>query len=207
MSNMSRNLICYITFILLAIASCSNERGILPEESLPYDSLREGDLVFRRGRNMTSNIIIAKDSYNYSHIGILHKSDSGWCVIHAVNDEHDFNGDFDRVKIDRIETFFSQNRASAGAIAHNFVSDSIANYMTSLALQHVIDSTRFDSEFILNDNSALYCTEFIHILHKAIGTDITEGRRTPVGLVGFPNEIIFPSDVLKNKNLHIYFIY
>lgn len=204
---MKRAIFCYTTLILLAIAACSGECGILPEESLPYDSLREGDLVFRRGRNMTSNIVVAKDSYSYSHIGLVHKSDSGWHVIHAVNDEYDFNGDFDRVKMERIEKFFAPERASAGAIAHSFICDSIAHKITIQALKHVKDSTRFDNDFILEDTNELYCTELIHYLYKSVGVDITEGRRTPTGLFGFPDEVIFPSDILCNKKLHIYFVY
>ena len=200
-----RNLIAiFIFFTLVAVGGCNG--GPLNME-LPYDQLCEGDLVFRRGRNMTSNFIVAKDSYNYSHIGLLHKSDSGWCVIHAVNDEPDFKGDFDRVKIDRIETFFSVERASAGAIAHSFIDDSTAAAISQAALQHVMDSVRFDDDFRLEDNSKVYCTEFIHILYKGAGIDVTEGRRTPTGVLGFPDEIIFPSDVLKNKKLEIFFDY
>ena len=67
-----RNLITTLTlFALIAIYGCKD--GQLNME-LPYEQLREGDLVFRRGRNLTSNIIVAKDSYNYSHIGLLHKA-------------------------------------------------------------------------------------------------------------------------------------
>jgi hypothetical protein len=204
---MKRTFFYYIILVMLAITACNGDGGIRPEESLPYDSLREGDLVFRRGRNMTSNIIVAKDSYSYSHIGMLHRSDSGWCVIHAVNDEPDFKGDFDRVKIDRVETFFAYERSSAGAIAHSFIDDSTAVAMSRKALQYVKDSVRFDAEFRLDDQTELYCTELIHILYKSAGNDITEGRRTAAGIFGFPDKIIFPSDILSNKKLQIYFVY
>ena len=197
----------YIFFYLLLAITGGCTTGIGNIE-LPYDQLREGDLVFRRGCNMTSNIIIAKDSYNYSHIGMLHmQEDSSWHVIHAVNEEYDFEGDFDRVKIDPIERFFSGERASAGAIAHSFIDDSTANAMSNQAIQYVKDSIRFDDSFNLDDSSELYCTELIYKLYKKINTDITEGRRTKAGIFGFPDEIIFPSDILKNKKLDIYFVY
>lgn len=195
----------FIYLLLALTSSCTTGIGNI---ELPYDQLREGDLVFRRGRNMTSNIIIAKDNYNYSHIGMLHKQEEGsWHVIHAVNEEYDFEGDFDRVKIDPIERFFSGERASAGAIAHSFIDDSTANAMSNQAIQYVKDSIRFDDSFNLDDSSELYCTELIYKLYKKINTDITEGRRTKAGIFGFPDEIIFPSDILKNKKLNIYFVY
>lgn len=200
-----RRIIHIFIYILIALVSgCSGDTAKI---ELPYSQLREGDLVFRRGRNMTSNIIVAKDSYSYSHIGMLHRSDSGWCVIHAVNDEPDFKGDFDRVKIDSIETFFAYERSSAGAIAHSFIDDSTAAAMSRKALQYVKDSVRFDAEFRLDDQTELYCTELIHILYQSAGNDITEGRRTAAGIFGFPDKIIFPSDILSNKKLQIYFVY
>jgi hypothetical protein len=193
------------TVLILAMVSCRENRdnGIMIQ--LPYDTMREGDFVLRRGRSMTSNLVIMRDKHSYSHIGMLQKSDSGWCVIHAVNDEYDFKGDFDRVKIEKIERFFSYERASAGAIVHSFVGDSIAEKISQKALQHVKDSTRFDNSFITDENSELYCTELIYVLYKEHGIDITEGRRTKAGLFGLPEKIIFPSDIVENKKLNIYF--
>ena len=79
--------------------------------------------------------------------------------------------------------------------------------MSNQAIQYVKDSIRFDDSFNLDDSNELYCTELIYKLYKKINTDITEGRRTKAGIFGFPDEIIFPSDILKNKKLDIYFVY
>ena len=176
-----------LPFLLLA---CMPSGTRNKTTAIPYDSLRNGDIVFRRGCSYTSYIVLANDdSHDYSHIGIVQKSDSGWCVIHAVNDERAHPADFDRVKIDKIEDFFSPARATMGEIMHSWLNDSLANIVSQQALQ------------LLNDNSELYCTEFIYFLYKNIGEDITEGRRTPVGIFCFPEEIIFPSDIHENKKL------
>lgn len=202
-----------VKYLLLACfafvaAACGGSRGDALRVELPYDDLREGDLVFRRGRNMTSNMIVAKDERAYSHIGVLHQGNDGkWYVIHAVNDEYDFEGDFDRVKMDDIERFFSAERASAGVIVHTFVADGAVSEISARALQYVRDSVRFDSDFVLADEQELYCTELIHVLYGSVGVDVTEGRRTTVGVFGFPDEIIFPSDILNNKKLQIYFAF
>lgn len=169
---------------------------------IPYDSLRNGDIVFRRGCSYTSYIVLANDdNHDYSHIGIVQKSDSGWCVIHSVNDEPDHPTDFDRVKIEKIERFFSPSRATKGEIMHSWLNDSVASIISQQAIQLLKDSVRFDASFNTEEHSELYCTEFIYFLYKNIGEDITEGRRTPVGILCFPSEMIFPSDIYKNKRL------
>lgn len=169
---------------------------------IPYDSLRNGDIVFRRGCSYTSYIVLANDdNHDYSHIGIVQKSDSGWCVIHSVNDEPDHPTDFDRVKIEKIERFFSPGRATKGEIMHSWLNDSVTSIISQQAIQLLKDSVRFDASFNTEEHSELYCTEFIYFLYKNIGEDITEGRRTPVGILCFPNEMIFPSDIYKNKRL------
>lgn len=188
-----------LPFMLLACMPSGARKDAM---TIPYDSLRNGDIVFRRGCSYTSYIVLANDdSHDYSHIGIVQKSDSGWCVIHAVNDERAHPADFDRVKIDKIEDFFSPARATMGEIMHSWLNDSLANIVSQQALQLLNDSVRFDASFNTNDHSELYCTEFIYFLYKNIGEDITEGRRTPVGIFCFPEEIIFPSDIHENKKL------
>ena len=170
--------------------------------------LEEGDLLFRRGTGFVGHVVTMADTEGrYSHVGIVVCKDSVPYIVHAVPHEHDFEGDFDRVKIAPIERFFSGERASAGAIAHSFIDDSTANAMSNQAIQYVKDSIRFDDSFNLDDSNELYCTELIYKLYKKINTDITEGRRTKAGIFGFPDEIIFPSDILKNKKLNIYFVY
>ena len=193
------------TILLLILCSCTQQTQKTP--AIPYDSLRNGDIIFRRGRSLSSNIILTHDrnGSQYSHIGIVCKTDSAWCVVHAVNDEHDFNGDFDRVKIERVERFFAGDRASAGEIMHCLLSDTLLQSVTRNAIELVKDSIPFDASFDHSDHSRLYCTELIYYLFEKEGIDITEGRTTHVGTVCFPDEIIFPSDIHANKKLETYF--
>lgn len=198
------NIIKAIVLALLPfmLPACSPAVPEGENAQIPYDSLRNGDIVFRRGCSYTSYIVLANDdNHDYSHIGIVQKSDSGWCVIHSVNDEPDHPTDFDRVKIEKIERFFSPSRATKGEIMHSWLNDSVASIISQQAIQLLKDSVRFDASFNTEEHSELYCTEFIYFLYKNIGEDITEGRRTPVGILCFPNEMIFPSDIYKNKRL------
>lgn len=199
----------YITAALLlvfTVAACTGRKHAdTPLCPLPYDSLRTGDLIFRRGISMASNIVLLKEEC-YSHVGFVVYND-GWCVIHAVNGEPEHDGDFDRVKIDRIEQFVSPERARAVKIMHGWVSDSAAAVMARQAICLVNDSVRFDAGFDSNDHSRLYCTELIDLLYSNIGEDITEGRRTDVGLLCFPDKIIFPGDISSNKKLKSFFLW
>ena len=173
---------------------------------VPLDSVRNGDIVFRRGRSFSSSIVLSQDAGGrYSHIGIVCRRDTALYVIHAVNEEPDFKGDFDRVKIEPVESFFSPGRASAGAMYHSWVSDSLSALIIENAMELVRDSVRFDAGFDHNDCGELYCTELIYLLYRNVGIDITEGRRTPVKLFSFPDEIIFPNDIQMNNNLQKYF--
>lgn len=202
----------FVSFILGCVAllpflvSCDGEGRQQPAVVLPLDSIRNGDIVFRRGCSFSSDMIMSHDKEGkYTHIGIVCRNDSGCFVIHAVNEEYDFAGDFDRVKIDRIGTFFSPERAKAGAICHSWLDDSIQDVIVSRALEFVKDSVRFDSDFNHDDHGELYCSELVYVLYNGVGTDITEGRRTPVGVLLLPDEIIFPDDILCNKNLKGFF--
>lgn len=192
-----------LPFLLLACSSAAPEREAV---QIPYDSLRTGDIVFRRGCSYTSYIVLAgQENHNYSHIGLVQQTDSGWCVIHSVNDEPDHPADFDRVKIERIEKFFSPTRATQGEIMHSWINDSIANNISQQALQLVKDSVHFDASFDTDNHNELYCTELIYLLYKNMGEDITEGRRTSVGILCFPDEIIFPCDIYENKKLKSFY--
>lgn len=192
-----------LPFLLLACAPTAPQREV---PQIPYDSLRTGDIVFRRGCSYTSHIVLAgQANHNYSHIGMVQQTDSGWCVIHSVNDEHDHPTDFDRVKIEKIERFFAPGRATNGEIMHTWLNDSTVAKMSQQAIQLVKDSIRFDASFNSDDHGKLYCTEFIYFLYKNAGEDITEGRRTPVGILCFPDEIIFPCDIYENKKLKSFY--
>ena len=194
---------CSAVLVAMLVSCTRVGQTVVPD--IPVDSVRNGDIVFRRGRSFSSEVILSHDDGMYSHIGIVYKNDSMQCVIHAVNEEPEFKGDFDRVKIEPIESFFSSERASAGAMYHSWVSDSLSAIITANALQLVRDSVRFDSGFNHYNSNELYCTELVYVLYKNCGIDITEGRRTAVGVICFPDEVIFPADIQRNKKMNKYF--
>ena len=90
-----------LEFIIVAVLlwGCSstphNKTGFLP--TIPKETLRSGDIVFRQGSGLTSRIVQKADKNGiYSHVGIVLRDKNGDClVIHAVPGEPDFKGDVD----------------------------------------------------------------------------------------------------------------
>ncbi len=134
----------------LFFGGCVEKKGVFPQE-LPRKSggvtekseicktrgeifeikklLREGDIVFRRGRGLTSRAVLAADAEGiYSHVGIVvrvggeNEADvengvgEEYAVVHIVPGEADENGVEDVIKIESPEKFFAENRASRGAV-------------------------------------------------------------------------------------------
>ena len=173
--------------IIVLINSCADKN--IGDNSQHVDSIKsivkEGDIVFRRGEGVVSRIVLAGDiNGKYSHIGMIINENDTLKVAHSVPGEHNDDLDFDRVKIDAIEIFFSQNHASAGAV-----------------------NVKFDHNYDLNDTCSLYCTEFIQLLYSNIGIDISESRRTTAFIPGLQGDYIMPSDIYTNKKLKLIYNY
>ena len=94
-------LMCLVT---LAAGCGESRRASSYEELLPH--LADGDLLFRKGTGVVGRVVTAFDGNGeFSHVGIIAQRDGEWYVVHAVPHEHDFKGDFDRVKCDPVEHF------------------------------------------------------------------------------------------------------
>ncbi len=199
-----------ITLWLVAVATfggCSGARGGSKADfELLQRELREGDLLFRRGIGVLGRAVVATDDEGrFSHVGIAVKVDGAWHVIHAVPDEREFEGDFDRVKSEPIESFFDQMRAGNGAVYRVNVAPEQIEVAVAHARRLSAEKRRFDHDYNAEDTTELYCTELIEYLFAQSGLSISEGRRTHVNFPSMTGDYIMPSDLTKNKQLtHIY---
>lgn len=194
-----------LLFCCLFLYSCTKKQ--LRSFDYPEHLLQEGDVVFRCGTSMASNMIILSDKgTSYSHIGIIVKQNDIFKVIHAVPDEHDFPEDEDRVKIDDIQTFFNPDRSIAGAVMR-IGNDTIATQAAQKAIQILNRNTLFDHDYDLDDSTKMYCTELIHFIYNQLGVDLAEGRRSTIRVPMMSGTYILPSDIYKNsilQNLYSY---
>ena len=217
-----RRYIVWLAIILVAVAAvfavrqhrryCNSGKSEVPP--IPYTQMRDGDLAFRNGRGIYSELLLmtkkqCPDTLYYSHIGLVvnDPAEDGdhWVIVHAVPDEPDFKGDFDRVKVSTPEEFFSMERAYHGELVHTGVD--FPRDLVYEALGFARDSVRFDNDYDLEDGTKLYCTELIHRLYSALGVDLTEGRRSNDFMSVFHHPVIQPVDIWLYKEKERYFIY
>ncbi len=196
--------------IIVLINSCADKN--IGDNSQHVDSIKsivkEGDIVFRIGEGVVSRIVLASDiNGKYSHIGMIINENDTLKVAHSVPGEHNDDLDFDRVKIDAIEIFFSQNHASAGAVMRLNLSDKQRKTLSKSAIDKERQNVKFDHDYDLNDTCSLYCTEFIQLLYSNIGIDISENRRSTAFVPGLQGDYIMPSDIYTNKKLKLIYNY
>jgi hypothetical protein len=168
---------------------------------IPENLLHEGDLVFRLGRGTSSRIVNMADNENsFSHIGILVKNNSEWYVIHSVPGEENETNGKEVIKCDPVKRFFANDRTIYGVVMRWDSIHAIEKQIVDNAKSFYQQKLLFDHNYTLSDSTALYCTELVHRVFLKQNVDLSENRRHSFPL--FKEQIIFPSDILKNKRLH-----
>ena len=186
--------------VIIALFSCSNHQKERP--LIPIEELKQGDVAFRRGEGVISDIVLYSDADGlYSHVGLIVLHNDTIKVVHSVPGEHDDESDFDRVKIEPIEDFYSEERAERGEVLRMNLTEEQRECVAKLALEKVVHKVKFDHDYNLNDTTKLYCTEFVQLMFKNVGIDLAEGRISDILFPGMSNKYIMPSDLYKNKKL------
>ena len=197
-----------LILLLCCFAACGRTAA---ERAFPTDAMRSGDLVFRRGRSVLSRMVVAAErGGGYSHVGVLIRdTDGNWKVAHSVPAEREFEGDFDRVKFEPLQKFLSADLAASGCFVHvgEALEPARLRALCDEARQAFRDSVRFDHDFDLADTTAVYCTEFVWLLYKHCGVDLSEGRRRFVNVPGVHGEILLPEHLLQYKDNTIYSLF
>ena len=193
--------------VLVLLWGCSsstphNKTGFLP--TIPKETLRSGDIVFRQGSGLTSRIVQTADKNGiYSHVGIVLRDKNGDClVIHAVPGEPDFKGDVDRVKLEHIDNFFGNGKAICGAVMRVNVDSAKAARAATYALNIFQRNTLFDHQYDLSDTTQMYCTELVYFVYKKEGVTLADTEKTLVIPI-INKKCLLPSDLLEGNHLSI----
>ena len=121
-------------------------------------------------------------------------------VVHAVPGEPDFEGDPDRVKMDRPEHFFSSQYTSIGEVCRT--PDTAAAQRAALAALAVYHRhTLFDHDYDDADTAKMYCTELIVHAYARAGLPLVGAERHEVRLPMLSADCIFPSDIRNSRQL------
>lgn len=191
----------FTTIISMGMVQCNTQEQ-KPAPQIPIDKLQQGDIAFRRGEGFISEVVVYNDANGmYSHIGVIVKHNDSLKVVHAVPGEPDFKGDFDRVKLEPIESFFSPSRALRGEIMRISLTDSMRYIINNIALEKAHQKIKFDHDYNVNDTTKLYCTELVQLIFSHMDIDLAEDRSTAINIPGMSENYIMPSDIYKNKKL------
>lgn len=177
-----------------------NKTDFLP--TIPKDTLRSGDIVFRQGTGLTSRIVQTADKNGeYSHVGIVLRDKNGDCmVIHAVPDEPDYKGDVDRVKLEHIDVFFGNGKAVCGAVMRVNADSARACRAATHALDIFKRNTLFDHEYDMSDTTQMYCTELVYFVYRKEGITLADIENTLVIPI-INKKCLLPGDLLESYHL------
>ena len=192
-----------IGFLILLLAfsfvSCfkGDQHTIMPKDI----QLKPGDIVFRLGNSIESTaVLIADRNGEYSHCGIAVDSAGQIRIVHSVPDEPDFDGDVDRVKMDRPEMFWRNDRAVAGGFCR-MENDTVAPLKAAEAAKAAFyRNTLFDDDYDDKDTTRLYCSELLYNAYLHAGYDIAgPERHTYNVIIQSFDSVIMPSQIYKSK--------
>ena len=206
MSRFFRQICCAVLSGLMLLTGCN---GSGEPREFPTASIREGDLAFRCGRGVFSRAVtLSEEEGVYSHVGVVVQEQGKWKVVHSVPGEQESEEDFDRVKTEDLEVFFSPRRACRGALVHTGLTEpSAVGLLRKEAMRMAADSVRFDHSYCLKDSSEVYCTEFVWLLYKRLGIDLSEGRRRHVHLFNINDDVILPEHLLHYSEHSTYYTF
>lgn len=159
----------------------------IPEEI--KDSLTGGEILMRKGGGfMSAQIVkILKEPVEFSHCGIVIKTDTGLAIIHSLGRDY---GDRDGVQPSTFQNFAIDAVDSSLCIVRPKVNDSVLLIIQEVALDYYDERYAFDYSFDLSTKDELHCSEFIHdVLYDAIQEEIfpVEQTETDVDCLLFKN--------------------
>lgn len=158
-----------ITLPLFILASCGHQ-AVREEASIEKDTatatinifskIRDGDIVFRNGKDHTSEAIrdFSLTDKSYSHCGIALREGDSVMIYHMYAGQENPTGEMQREWIN----YFIDGRKNLGFAVYRYTLDSaellkLAGEMRKLFNRHTV----FDMNFDYNTDDKQYCAEMI----------------------------------------------
>ena len=164
-------------------------------------NLQNGDLIFRRGTSIESQIVLLTDQDSeYSHVGMIYKINDKLFVLHTVPKENDDDPGY--IKLEPINDFLSEGKAARVAV-YRLIQSSLEkiNIASSYAYNCYIKKYCFDNDYDLVTDAQLYCTELIWKAYKHAGIDLVCNRLKNINVIVTSRTIIMPSSIIESKLL------
>lgn len=175
---------CFFLFVFIsAILWQRNQISTIEKKQFDVEMIRNGDLVFRKGRGLFSDIFkdIGEIDSPFSHVGIVYIEGNDVFAIHTEASELTGVG---CAKKELLSTFVSSSNAQTYDFYRvNGLGSAGIKSVLKTALEYVTDKIPFDTKFNMKDNGRLYCTELVYKAYKVAGINLVKG----------PNMIQVPS--------------
>nr|WP_261794537.1 YiiX/YebB-like N1pC/P60 family cysteine hydrolase [Comamonas testosteroni] len=165
----------------------------LAEPALPA-AAQAGDLIFRKGTEGVSQMVMGVDQGLYSHVGMLVGRKGRWQVLHATPSEKP--GQADGVVLDSLDFFLAPQRSQAFAVYH--VQEGSAAQRQS-AVQWALAQQGRGFE-IVNASKGIYCTTLVWQAWTLAGLDWPVSL-TEVTLPLLKGQYLLPSALQKSQRI------
>jgi len=149
-------------------------KKMLPSNGI--GQLRDGDILFRRGKEAVSEVVLGLDPQSaFSHVGIVViRTGEAW-VVHMVPAEAE--GEDDAVKLEPVSRYLAADRSTGMAVyrLHELPDNSSASRLKIVvreALRLAQIGIPFDKAFNLDTQDRLYCTELVWQAFLKAGIDL-----------------------------------
>lgn len=173
------------------------------ELDFDFGSLRDGDLIFRRGKSALSRLVLGADrDAAFSHVGLAWRTAGGISVVHVAPGE--LPGIPDAAREEPLARFLSADRASAFAVYRVAPrNDTVAARAIAVARDYAERSVPFDAALDLDEPSRLYCTELVWRAYLEAGLDLIGGAGETLAFLGVRRPYISLSQLESSPALEL----
>lgn len=163
--------------------------------------LESGDVVFRRGGSLASELVLSADGRStFSHVGIIEVVEGVPWVVHSVVDEPP--GDPGSVKFEPLGDFLAPDKAIDAAVYRpKLPFHKNGAEAARIAMSYADRRLPFDRDFDLETPDKMYCTELIWRAYREAGIDLVEGGFDKLSLPFAHNDYLLPSTLLVSRFL------
>lgn len=174
---------------------------LAPGAPLEPGILHPGDIIFRRGRDAVSAVVLAADrGSRYSHVGIIVLIGRLPAVVHALPE--DAGHPEGRVLVEAVGEFLAPERASEMAVYRlRGSSGETSREAARHALRFARERRGFDGDFRLETPGELYCSELVWRAFREAGTDLLDGRFSRLSLPLRSGDFVLPSSFTTSPHL------
>ncbi|MEI6883685.1 MAG: YiiX/YebB-like N1pC/P60 family cysteine hydrolase [Bacteroidota bacterium] len=163
-------------------------------------TLRDGDLVFRRGKSIESlAVLVADNNAAYSHIGMIIMNGKKPFAIHVEPAEN--NDPDDRVKEESLIDFLGNEKASHFAIYRSHLRKEGLSRATVKAKSFFYGKIRFDNSYDLLTDQRMYCSELILKAYQYGDPTINSilSNMEDVGILVARRKILMPGAFIRSR--------